>query len=96
MFKVNIGQVLSIVALAQQLVSTVQDKMHGATGAEKKKAVMDGLLDALKLVEASTGKDLLNDTAVKELLDDIVEAEVKVMKLREKFQAVIASAGGKG
>lgn len=94
--KINIGHILSIVTLAQGLVHSVQDKMKGATGAEKKKAVMEGLLDALKLVEASTGKDLLNDKAVKELLDDIVEAEVKVMKLREKFQAVIASAGGKG
>lgn len=89
--KINVGNILNLVALAQTLIAKAQ-VVKDATGPEKKAAVIAGLKSALREVEAQTGKNLLNDEIFDAALDRMVETEVAAMKAKDAVIALIADA----
>jgi hypothetical protein len=89
--KINVGQILNIVALAQTLIAKAQD-VKNAPGPEKKAAVIAGLKSALREVEIATGRNLLNDELFMAAVDRLVETEVAAMKAKAAVFALIADA----
>ena len=58
-----------------------------ASGADKKAAVIAALPESVALAEFAAGRDLLNDPAVAELVNALIDAEAAVVKAREALKA---------
>ena len=72
--------------LIHGVVSVVQ-KIKGATGAEKKQAVIDSIPESLGLVEFAAGKDILSDENIMKLVSAAIDAEAAALKAREALKA---------
>lgn len=79
---------LKVPVLISGFMMIVQ-KVRGASGPDKKQAVLDALPESLELVEFGAGRDLFNDPVVAGLLSIYIDAEKVAMKAREALKAGI-------
>ena len=80
---------LRIIAVLPQLVLLASKFM--IPGLDKKKAVLAAIPDAVDLAEDLTQRDLVNDAEVAALLDELVELEHQVRKVRDRLKVVLAT-----
>jgi hypothetical protein len=81
-----------IPALIQGGVAMVQH-IKGAKGADKKQAVIDSLPGGIGLIELGAGKDVLNDTAIMQLVSALVDAEAAALKARDALRQGLLAKG---
>lgn len=65
----------------------VVQKIKGASGPEKKAAVIASIPESIELTEFAIGRDLLNDPAVLALVGAYIDAEKVAMKARDALKA---------
>ena len=82
---------LRIIAVLPQLVLLASK--FAVPGADKKKAVLAAIPDAVELVEGLTQRDLVQDPDVAPLLDELVELQHQVRKARDRLKQVLATKG---
>ena len=91
--KIDLGSILSKVAIVQALVSAVQDRFKGSkTSAEKKQAVIESLRDVIPAVEGVAEKDLFDDVEFEKALSALIDAEKAVYTARKNVEAFIVAA----
>ena len=73
---------VSILPLIVQAINSAES-LVSASGAEKKTHAMDLVGDGLQIAERSTGKDLLNDAAVRDATGAVMDAIVTLIKVVE-------------
>lgn len=55
------------------------EKIKGAKGQEKEKAVLDTITDGIMVGEILLDKDLVNDTAIQSLMSNYIAARVSLL-----------------
>ena len=87
--KFNLGQILSVAGIVQQLVKKAKEAP--GSGAEKHAAVAAAVIDAVPVIEGALGKDLVNDLTFADAIDAVIVAEAAVLKA----QAAVVDARSK-
>lgn len=80
-----------VIAEAMRIVEHIKG---GATGAEKKAAVIASIPASVELVDFAAGRDVLNDPAIMALRDAFIDAEKVAMKAKEALQQGILTRAG--
>lgn len=87
--KVNwITFALKLPAVIAGIMSIVQ-KVRGASGVDKKAAVLAAVPESLALLEFAAEKDVLNDASVQQLISVYIDAEAVALKARDALRAGI-------
>jgi hypothetical protein len=60
-------------------------------GANKKAVVLAAIPESLELAELLAGRDLLNDPVVKDLISDYIDAEARVINIKNKLRTVLVA-----
>jgi hypothetical protein len=79
---------LKVPSLIQGSMKIVQS-IKGASGADKKAAVIASIPAAIDLAEFGAGKDLLNNPAVAQLVGAYIDAEKAAMNAKAALEAGI-------
>ena len=69
---------------------TAAERLTEARGAEKKTYAMDLVSDGLSVAEAASGRNILDDAAVRDCTEKVIDAVValfKVIETRERADA---------
>ena len=67
----------------------IVQKVKGASGPDKKAAVLDAVPESLSLIEFAAGRDLLKDGVIAGLVSAYIDAEKVALKAREALKAGI-------
>lgn len=65
----------------------IVQKIRGASGADKKAAVLEAIPESVALLELGLGRDVLNDPVVSELIGAYIDAEAAAVKARNALKA---------
>jgi hypothetical protein len=60
-------------------------------GVEKKAAVLAAIPESIVIMELLAGRDILNDPIVASLISDFIDAEAKVINIKNKLKALIVA-----
>jgi hypothetical protein len=72
-------------------IMSIVQKVQGASGSQKKAAVLDAIPDSVSLIEFAAGRDLLKDETIAGLVSTYIDAEKVALKAREALKAGILS-----
>ena len=72
----------------------IVNKVKGASGDDKKAAVLAAIPESVSLAEFAAGKDFMNDDNIKKLLSAYIDAEAAAMKAREALKAGLLNKAG--
>ena len=79
-----------IIAGTMQIIQ----KIKGASGPEKKAAVLEAVPESVSLVEFADGRDLLKDESIAALVSLYIDAEKVAMKAKDALKAGILAKSG--
>lgn len=89
---VPFGGTAGAIASAVTRAVTLAEQVKDASGGDKHAIARTTVLEALDIAEDASGVDLLNDQAVSEAVDRVIEADVAVRVAYASLKAVVESA----
>lgn len=87
-----IGVATKLLPVIISAVGTVEKIAVGIKGKDKQDAAVEIVRDVLPLVEASAGRDLVNDGAVQEAIRKVIDAQVALQNVIRDVAAKRAKA----